>query len=115
VWDEVSKVALMYKDWGLLSMSVIASSVALSMGIGWKKVFRRVIFSTVTSLVLASMCYYGLKWEFSISFACGYFGSFFVESAFRQRLDTMGHALGEKVSEVIKNLPLNKGSEDKDD
>lgn len=99
---------LKLKDWGLLVMSVVLSSVALSMGLGWLTVFRRLIFSATTALVIANLCYHGFKLEFSISFACGYFLSFLLESAFRQRLDAMGRLIAQKFENLIQWLPTKK-------
>lgn len=107
---------LKVKEWGLLVSSVVASSTALSMGLGWVTIFRRVIFSGTTAVVIASTCYYALEWKFALSCACGYFMSFLVESAFRQRLDAVGRALADKAVVVIQNLPgkVRGGSGDKD-
>ena len=95
-----------FQEWGLLIMSVLASSSALSMGLGWSVVFRRIIFSTTTAVVIASACYYGLKWEFALSCASGYFSCFLIESAFRQRLDALGRGLADKTLNVIKSIGI---------
>lgn len=93
------------REWGLLVASVVASSTALSTGLGWTTIFRRVIFSGTTSVVIASTCYYALEWKFALSCACGYFMSFLVESAFRQRLDAVGRAIADKTISVIHSIP----------
>ncbi len=103
------------REWGLLVASVVASSTALSIGLGWLTIFRRVIFSGTTSVVIASTCYYALNWHFALSCACGYFLSFLVESAFRQRLDAVGRALADKAVAVIHTIPSRlKGNGDSD-
>ena len=105
------------QEWGLLIMSVLASSSALSMGLGWAVIFRRLIFSTITAVVIASACYYGLKWEFALSCACGYFSCFLIESAFRQRLDALGRGIADKTLTLIKsvNLPSSRKGETGDE
>lgn len=106
MFDEIIPLVLLkLKEWGLLVTSVVASSTALSMGLGWVTIFRRVIFSGTTSVVIASTCYYALEWKFVLSCAAGYFMSFLVESAFRQRLDAVGRALADKAVNVIQTIP----------
>jgi len=115
VFDDVlSWLLLKLKDWGLLVAGVSASSFAMSMELGWLVIFRRVIFSSVTALVIASTCYHGFHLEFSISFSCGYFLSFLLESAFRQRLDAVGRAVADKAVNII-NAFSSKKSSSKDD
>lgn len=105
---------LKLKDWGLLIAGVSASSFAMSLELGWLTIFRRVVFSSVTALVIASTCYYGFHLEFSISFSCGYFLSFLLESAFRQRLDAVGRAIADKAVSIIHAFSSKKTSS-KDD
>lgn len=112
--DVLSWLLLKLKDWGLLVAGVSASSFAMSMELGWLVIFRRVIFSSVTALVIASTCYHGFHLEFSISFSCGYFLSFLLESAFRQRLDAVGRAVADKAVNII-NAFSSKKSSSKDD
>ncbi len=112
--DVVAWLLLKLKDWGLLIAGVVASASAMSMGLGWLTVFRRVLFSAITSLVIANTCYYGFHLEFYISFACGYFMSFLIESAFRQRLDAVGRAIADRAVSVINTFPSRKTSS-KDD
>ncbi len=115
MFDDVTAwLLLKLKDWGLLIAGVAASASAMSMGLGWLTVFRRVLFSSVTSLVIANTCYYGFKLEFSISFSCGYFMSFLIESAFRQRLDAVGRAIADKAVSIINTFSSKKTSS-KDD
>jgi uncharacterized membrane protein YraQ (UPF0718 family) len=115
VFDDVlTWLLLKLKDWGLLVAGVSASSFAMSMGLGWLTVFRRVVFSSVTALVIGNTCYYGFHLEFSISFSCGYFLSFLLESAFRQRLDAVGRAIADKAVSVI-NAFSSKKTSSKDD
>lgn len=106
--DVTTWLLLKLKDWGLLVAGVAASASAMSLGLGWLTVFRRVLFSSVTALVIATTCYYGFHLEFSISFSCGYFLSFLIESAFRQRLDAVGRAIADKAVVIIHTFSSKK-------